>query len=61
MMIIRIVKMIFEPEKVSDFLEIFNNSKQHIRNFKGRTHLELLNDMNVPNIFFHLQLLAKRK
>ena len=51
-MIIRIVKMTFAPEKVNDFLEIFNSSKQHIRNFKGCTHLELLNDINSPNIFF---------
>ncbi len=51
-MIIRIVKMTFAPEKVNDFLEIFNTSKLLIRNFKGCSHLELLNDINQPNIFF---------
>jgi heme-degrading monooxygenase HmoA len=51
-MIIRIVKMAFDPDKVNDFLEIFNSSKQYIRNFKGCSHLELLNDINSPNIFF---------
>ena len=51
-MIIRIVKMTFVPEKVDDFLEIFNASKLLIRNFEGCSHLELLNDINQPNIFF---------
>ena len=51
-MIIRIVKMTFIPEKVNDFLEIFNASKHLIRNFEGCSHLELLNDINSPNIFF---------
>jgi heme-degrading monooxygenase HmoA len=51
-MIIRIVKMTFQPEKVADFIEIFNGSKLHIRNFPGCKHLELLNDINSKNIFF---------
>lgn len=51
-MIIRIVKMTFQPEKVNEFLEIFNESKQLIRNMPGCSHLELLNDTNSPNIFF---------
>lgn len=51
-MIIRIVKMSFKPEKVSEFLKIFDESKQLIRNMPGCTHLELLNDVNEKNIFF---------
>lgn len=51
-MIIRIVKMTFQPEKVNDFLEVFNASKQLIRHFEGCSHLELLNDINQPHIFF---------
>lgn len=51
-MIIRIVKMTFQPEKVNDFLEVFNASKQFIRNFDGCSHLELLNDVNAANVFF---------
>ena len=51
-MIIRIVKMTFKPEKVNEFLEVFNASKQHIRNVEGCTHLELLNDINSQNILF---------
>ena len=51
-MIIRIVKMTFEPQKVNDFLIIFNESKQLIRNMEGCSHLELLNDINSTNIYF---------
>ena len=51
-MIIRIVKMTFQPEKVNEFLEVFNASKHLIRNFEGCSHLELLNDINRSNIFF---------
>lgn len=51
-MIIRIVKMTFQPNKVNEFLEIFNESKQLIRNMPGCTHLELLKDTNSPSIFF---------
>lgn len=51
-MIIRIVKMTFHPEKVNEFQQIFNESKELIRNMPGCTHLELLNDVNEKNIFF---------
>ncbi len=51
-MIIRIVKMTFKPEKVNEFLTIFDESKQLIRAMPGCTHLELLNDLKEPNIFF---------
>lgn len=51
-MIIRIVKMTFMPEKVEAFLEVFHASKQFIRSMPGCNHLELLNDINSPTIFF---------
>jgi (4S)-4-hydroxy-5-phosphonooxypentane-2,3-dione isomerase len=51
-MIIRIVKMVFEPDKINDFLALFDQSKQLIRNVEGCTHLELLNDLTDKNIFF---------
>jgi (4S)-4-hydroxy-5-phosphonooxypentane-2,3-dione isomerase len=51
-MIIRIVKMTFDPAKVSEFLIIFNESKTFIRNMQGCSHLELWNDLNSKNIFF---------
>lgn len=51
-MIIRIVKMTFKPDKVADFLSVFNASKELIRNFEGCTHLQLMKDSNHDNIFF---------
>lgn len=51
-MIIRIVKMTFAPDKVTDFLTLFNENKERIAGFEGCTHLELWNDKNSPNIFF---------
>lgn len=51
-MIIRIVKMTFQEDKVSEFLSVFNESKERIRNMPGCSHLELLNDINSPNVFF---------
>ena len=51
-MIIRIVKMTFLPEKVTDFITVFESVKNKIRNFEGCTHLDLLNDINDKRIFF---------
>jgi heme-degrading monooxygenase HmoA len=51
-MIIRIVKMTFQTEKVSEFQQLFIESKELIRNMPGCSHLELLNDINTPEIFF---------
>lgn len=50
-MLIRIVRMTFQEEKVGDFLTIFNNSKRKIRAFPGCRHLELLRDLDQPNIY----------
>jgi len=50
-MFIRIVKMTFEKEKVAEFQEIFESSKHKIRNQPGCAHLELLRDLNTPNVF----------
>ncbi len=50
-MLIRIVKMTFEPNKVAEFLAIFEDSKNKIRHVEGCSHLELLQDYNLPNSF----------
>ena len=49
-MLIRIVRMTFQEDKIGDFLEIFNRSKHLIREFEGCQHLELLRDKNAPNV-----------
>ena len=51
-MITRIVKMTFEPTKVEEFLEVFNNAKEQIRTFEGNCYLELIQDIHQPNILF---------
>ena len=50
-MLIRVVRMVFEAEKVTDFLKVFNDSKDKIRGFEGCNHMELLQDHNHPHIF----------
>lgn len=51
-MIIRIVKMSFDPEKVNVFLENFEKHKHLIRDFEGCEYLELLHEIDKPNVFF---------
>lgn len=50
-MLIRIVRMTFDPTKVEDFLAIFNESKHKIRHMEGCTHLELMQDYTLSNSF----------
>ncbi len=50
-MLIRIVRMTFQEDKVEDFIEVFNQSKDLILNFEGCRHLELHQDYHQPNIF----------
>ncbi|HSJ68765.1 MAG TPA: antibiotic biosynthesis monooxygenase family protein [Anditalea sp.] len=50
-MLIRTVRMTFQPDKVEGFLKIFNDSKTKIRGFKGCQHLELWQDHCQENIF----------
>ena len=50
-MLIRIVKMTFEPSEVDNFLELFDQVKDKIRLSDGCEHLELMKDLNNPNSF----------
>lgn len=50
-MIIRIVRMTFEPENVPAFLTIFNESEQRIREQPGCRQLELWQDAENPAIY----------
>lgn len=51
-MIIRIVKMTFDPARVQEFEAVFNASKEKIRAFPGCLHLELLRQQDAPNVYF---------
>ncbi len=50
-MIIRIVKLHFQADKVEEFLKIFEASKQKIRAFEGCQRLELLQEAENPSCF----------
>lgn len=51
--------MTFEPSKVDDFLKIFMENVDKIRNFNGCKHLELLQNSDFPNIIFTYSLWEK--
>ncbi len=51
-MLIRIVRMSFRPENVENFLVLFKQSEEQIRNFQGCLHLELLKDYHQNHIYF---------
>jgi autoinducer 2-degrading protein len=51
-MFVRIVKMGFHEDKVTAFLDNFEQVKQDIRNFPGNRFLELYRDRNDPTVFF---------
>jgi quinol monooxygenase YgiN len=51
-MIKRIVRLSFQPEKVQEFLQIFESSKQLISNFEGCLALSLYQDYEKKNVFY---------
>ena len=51
-MIIRIVRMEFQPAHVDDFLAHFSTIKPLIRGFPGVQHVELHRDASHPNVFY---------
>ena len=50
-MLIRIVKMTFNPEETTSFLEMFGQIKDKIRNVEGCEYLELMEDYDDPNSY----------
>lgn len=50
-MIIRIVRMTFQEDKVKDFRDNFEANREKIRNFPGCRYLELWQDAQHQNIF----------
>ena len=51
-MIVRIVKMEFKPEEVSNFKQLFEERKEKIRSFPGCTYLELLQGTTAKQTVF---------
>ncbi len=50
-MLVRYVRMTFREEHISDFLDIFNASKEQIKAMQGCVYLELMRDLGQTNIF----------
>lgn len=55
-MIKRFVKMTFKPENIERFKDIFKASKDLISAMEGCLHVELLQDINNPCVFFTLSI-----
>ena len=51
-MIIRFVKLEIAPNHITDFKELTNSERKDILAFDGCSHLEILQDVNNPCIFF---------
>ena len=51
-MLTRIVKLTIAPDRVADFLKTFDERKEMIASFEGCSSVELLRDVQNPNIFF---------
>lgn len=51
-MLLRIVRMTFKTEEVDNFLRLFDEHKEAIRESDGCTGLELMRDKDNPMIFF---------
>jgi len=51
-MLKRIVRMDFDPEKVSDFLKLFDEVKTKIAAFEGCRHLELCKDASLDHVYY---------
>jgi len=51
-MIVRIVQMTFQEDKIREFTLLFEEKKHLIRGFEGCQHLELWQDAKSPNVFF---------
>ncbi len=51
-MIKRVVRMSFHPERVDDFLKMFEEIKEKIRGQEGCLRLELLQDIHEQHVFF---------
>lgn len=51
-MLVRIVKMEFQQDKVNTFLELFNSTRDKIATFDGCLNLEILHSTDDANLFF---------
>ena len=60
-MIIRIVRLSFKPEHISDFKNVFYTNEKHIASFPGCSSVTLLQDKKNPEVFFTYSLWDKEE
>jgi quinol monooxygenase YgiN len=48
----RLVRMSFQTDRISDFMEVFEDSKEKIRNFPGCLALNLIVDFEDSSIIY---------
>lgn len=53
-MLVRVVRMEFDPEKVIDFKKLFYERKPKISAFPGCQRVQLLQDHTLSNVFYTL-------
>ncbi len=51
-MLTRIVKMTFQPDKVDDFVGLFNEMKEQIASFEGCKELHLMRSVSEDHVMF---------
>jgi len=51
-MLIRIVKLTFQPDKMNEFQRLFSEERKTIASFDGCLKVELLKDSGAANVFF---------
>lgn len=51
-MIIRIVRLSFDPQHIETFLGVFAESKNDIKAFEGCDYLALMRDQDHPNVYY---------
>lgn len=55
-MIVRIVKLSLHPDKVNQFLDLFETVREQISSFEGCTYTEMLTDVEQSGVVFTYSL-----
>jgi len=59
--VIRIVKMTFNPERIDEFLKLFDEKSGRIRSFKGCQSLDLIRDTSSENVMTTISVWASEE
>ena len=59
--VIRIVRMTFHPDRVPEFLQMFDERSHRIRSFEGCERLDLVRDIYFPNVMTTISVWASEE